>query len=254
MAKFNFEILNGNNPQAQYDAITTKNPLTFYLLSTGIGYFGSVKLFDATDGTFKNLVTDMLSDGFVADDVSVASTKAIIDYITDQVNDISALLQVKFFRKVESHTVTEAELTEGKISFPDGVNAGDVGLLFTADNDDQDGEESYYFISLMDYLQAVYTFESTNSIELVTGSDNKVTANLKIREDEQSVKVDTENGGIYIEKATEIDEEAPSNVKLVTEDVLVDYIKNTIIPSINKSISDATANMVTATVNSDSAE
>lgn len=250
MAKFSFEILNGNNPQTQYDAIATKNSLTFYLLSTGIGYLGSVKLFDATDGTIKNLVTDMLSDGFVADDVSAASTKAIIDYVADQVSSISALLTVKFFRKVESHTVTEAELTEGKISFPDGVKAGDVGLLFTADTDDKDGEESYYFISLVDYLQNVYTFASTDSIELTIDSNNKVTATIKIRADEQSLKVDSENSGVYIEKTSNVNKDNPSSVKLITESGLVNYIQNIIMPMVEKAISEATEDMVSVNVNS----
>jgi hypothetical protein len=250
MAKFSFEILNGNNPQAQYDSIITKNPLTFYLLSTGIGYLGSVKLFDATDGTIKNLVTDMLSDEFVADDVSAASTSAIVKYVTDKVKDISALLTVKFFRKVESHTITEAELSEGKISFPSGTKAGDVGLLFTADTDDKAGEESLYFISLTDYLQNVYTFESTNSIELTSDSNNKITATLKIKESEHSVKIDTEEGGLYLEKATTVNEKVPSSTKLITESSLVNYIKNIVIPMVEKSIAEATDDMVTVNVNS----
>ena len=98
--KFQFKLLTNTDPQAQYYAIVTKDPMTFYLLNTGIGYLGNVKLFDATDGTIKNLVTDMLSKDFVPDDVSAASTNAIVKYVTEKVSNISALLTVKFFRKV----------------------------------------------------------------------------------------------------------------------------------------------------------
>ena len=45
--KFNFKLLTSSDPQAQYDAIETKDNMTFYLLKNGIGYLGSIKLFDA---------------------------------------------------------------------------------------------------------------------------------------------------------------------------------------------------------------
>lgn len=250
MSKFQFRILTNTDPQAQYDAIVTKDPMTFYLLNTGIGYLGDVKLFDATDGTIKNLVTDMLSKDFVPDDVSAASTNAIIEYVSKQVTDISAMLTVKFFRKVESHTITEQEITDGMISFPEGAAAGDIGLLFTADTDDKDGGESYYFIPLTDYLQTVYSFVSSKSIELTVSSDNKVTANLKIKETEQSMKVDEENGGVYLEKAKTINDATPSSVKLITEEALIKYIQNTLMPAVKEAITEATEDLITVTVDS----
>lgn len=249
-SNFKFKILTNTDPQAQYDAIVTKDPMTFYLLNTGIGYLGDVKLFDATDGTIKNLVTDMLSKDFVPDDVSAASTNAIVKYVTEKVSNISALLTVKFFRKVESHTITEDDITKGEISFPEGAKVGDVGLLFTADTDDKDGGESYYFIPLTDYLQSVYSFVSSNSIEMVTGTDNKITANLKIREGEESIAIDKEKGGVYVEKATVIDETKPSTAKLITEDALVKYIQNVLMPTVKEAIVEATEDMVTVTVDS----
>lgn len=42
---FNFKLLTGANPAAQYAAIGTKDPLTFYLLNNGIGYLGDTALF-----------------------------------------------------------------------------------------------------------------------------------------------------------------------------------------------------------------
>ena len=252
---FKFKILTGADPQAQYDAITTKDALTFYLLNTGIGYLGSVKLFDATEDTgISNLVTNMLEAGFVADDTSAASTKAIVDYVADKVSNISAVLTTSFFRKVESHTLTADDLVNDAISLPANAAEGDVGLLFTADTDAEVGNESYYFISLVDYLQNVYTFESTNSIELVTGADNKITANLKVSADEKALQVG--ENGVYINKATAINDgdgtdeggDAPSADKLVTEEALVNYIVNSVLPAVNTAIAEALSDVVTAAI------
>lgn len=240
-SNFKFKLLTSADPQAQYDAIATKDAMTFYLLNTGIGYLGTVKLFDATvGGSTINLVTDMLADDFVADDVTAASTKAIVDYVTAQVSNISGVLTTSFFRKVESYTLTAEDLTNEAISMPDGMTEGTIGLLFTADTDNEAGGESYYFIPLTDYLQNVYDFESTNSIEMVTGENNKITANLKIKAGEESIKVDEENGGVYIEKATTVDEEKPSAAKLVTEDALVAFV--------NSAIQKALTDVVTAAI------
>ncbi len=258
MAAFKFKLLTSTDPQAQYDAITTKDTMTFYLLNTGVGYLGNVKLFDATaDGTaISNIVTDMLAEGFVADDTSVASTKAIIDYVAEKVSNVSGVLTTSFFRKVESHTLTADDLANDAITLPEGVVEGEVGLLFTADTDDTDGGESYYFISLKNYLQNVYTFESTNSIEMVTGADNKISANLKIKDGEESIVVDEENGGVYINKATVINDgdgtdeggTAPDAAKLVTEEALVNYIVNSVLPAVDAAIQEALETVVTYTV------
>ena len=241
-SNFKFKLLTSADPQAQYDAIATKDAMTFYLLNTGIGYLGTVKLFDATQsgGAITNLITDMLAEGFTPDDTSAASTKAIVDYVAEQVSNVSTVLTTSFFRKVESHTLTAGDLTNSAISKPADVAEGDVGLLFTADTDNEAGGESYYFIPLTDYLQNVYDFESTNSIEMVAGENNKITANLKSKAGEESIKVDEENGGVYIEKATTVDEEKPSAAKLVTEDALVAFV--------NSAIQKALTDVVTATI------
>ena len=46
--KFQFKLFTSSDPQAQYDALTTKDDYTFYLLKNGVGYLGNVKLFDAS--------------------------------------------------------------------------------------------------------------------------------------------------------------------------------------------------------------
>ena len=225
--KFNFKLLTSSDPQAQYDAIETKDNMTFYLLKNGIGYLGSIKLFDANaDGN--NIITNMLSEGYTGDNTSIASTKAIVDYVTTKISNISSILTTSFFRKVESHTITTEDLSNSSISIPEGTIEGDVGLLFTADTDGEDGGESYFFIPLNNYLENVYTPENSNSIDMTISSDNKIKAELKIKTEEESIKVDEVNGGIYLEKASIINEDAPSTTKLITEDVLVNYVKNII--------------------------
>ena len=259
-SNFKFKILTGADPQAQYDAIVTKDALTFYLLNTGIGYLGSVKLFDATDDYA--YVTNMLGDGYTGDDTTVASTKAIVDFVTAKVGNVADALTNKFFTQVVSHTITDDDLTNDRISLPEGTKTGDVGLLFTADTDNEEGGEDYYFISLVNYLQNVYTFESTDSIEMVTGAGNKISANLKIKDGEESIKVDEENGGVYIEKATAINDgdgtdeggEAPSATKLVTEEALVNYVINSILPAVDTAIAEALNDVVTAAIDDGTTE
>lgn len=254
-SNFKFRIFNGSDPVAQYNAVAAKDPMTFYLLANGIGYLGETKLFDATDDY--GIITDMLGEDYAGNDTTYASTKAIVDYVTTKVNDAAEMLTVSFFRKVVSHTLTEADFENEAISIPEGCAVGDVGLLFTSDTDAEDGGETYYFISLVDYLQHVNTFESTSSIELVADEDNKVTANLKIKSGEESIKIDTENGGVYIEKAATINdaEGQASAVKLVTEQALVNYIVSSIIPAINNtintSIEAALVDVITAAVEGD---
>ena len=237
--RFQFKLLTGADPQAQYDTIVTKDDMTFYLLKNGVGYLGSIKLFDANSDS--ELVTNMLTDGYTGDNTSIASTKAIVDYVTAKVSNASGILSTAFFRKVESHTITADDLTDSSITLPSGTVEGEVGLLFTADvNGNDDGDEQYFFISLKNYLKNVYTPENSNSINMSISSDNKIKANLKIKSDETSLKVDEENGGVYIEKATTVNEDAPSAAKLITEDVLVNYIKSVMANAITYTEDDGT--------------
>ena len=237
--KFQFKLLTSADPQAQYDAIVTKDDMTFYLLKNGVGYLGSVKLFDANSDS--ELVTNMLTDGYTGDNTSIASTKAIVDYVTAKVSNASGILSTAFFRKVESHTITADDLTDSSITLPSGTVEGEVGLLFTADvNGNDDGDEQYFFISLKNYLENVYTPENSNSINMEITSDNKIKAELNIKSDETSLKVDKENGGVYLEKASVVNEDAPSAAKLITEDVLVNYIKSVMANAITYTEDDGT--------------
>ncbi len=298
--KFKFKLLTGSDPQAQYDAITTKDSMTFYLLSTGIGYLGETPLFGGgakntvvmTSGILTNpeagklyvlsnvtynsdtltglyfydgstlssysnelisnyiqniLTTDMSAEDYAGDNDTIASTKAIIDLINTKLSD-SSIVNAAFFRKVESHTLTADDLTNTAIQLPDGAKEGDVGLLFTADTDAEDGGESYYFISLVSYLTSTYSVENSNSINMSMGSDNKIKAELNVKSTETSLKVDEENGGVYLEKATAVDDTTPSSDKLITEAVLVDYIQNSVLTAVTEAINEALADVVTYTV------
>ena len=298
--KFKFKLLTGSDPQAQYDAITTKDSMTFYLLSTGIGYLGDTPLFGGgaqntvvmTSGTLTSpesgklyvlsnvtynsetltglyfyngstldsysdelistyiqniLTTDMSTDGYTGDNNTIASTKAIMDLINAKLSD-SSIVNAAFFRKVESHTLTADDLTNSSIQLPSGAKEGDVGLLFTADTDAEDGGESYYFISLVSYLTSVYDVENSNSINMSMNSDNKIKAELNIKSTETSLKVDETNGGVYLEKATTVNDSTPSTDKLITEAVLVDYVQNAVLPAVTEAINKALADVVTYTV------
>lgn len=298
--KFKFKLLTGSDPQAQYDAITTKDSMTFYLLSTGIGYLGDTPLFGGgaqntvvmTSGTLTSpesgklyvlsnvtynsetltglyfyngstldsysdelistyiqniLTTDMSTDGYTGDNNTIASTKAIMDLINAKLSD-SSIVNAAFFRKVESHTLTADDLTNSSIQLPSGAKEGDVGLLFTADTDAEDGGESYYFISLVSYLTSVYDVENSNSINMSMNSDNKIKAELNIKSTETSLKVDETNGGVYLEKATTVNDSTPSTDKLITEAVLVDYVQNAVLPAVTEAINEALADAVTYTV------
>ena len=298
--KFKFKLLTGSDPQAQYDAITTKDSMTFYLLNTGIGYLGDTPLFGGgaqntvvmTSGTLKSpesgklyvlsnvtynsktltglyfyngstldsysdeliatyiqniLTTDMSTDGYTGDNNTIASTKAIMDLINAKLSD-SSIVNAAFFRKVESHTLTADDLTNSAIQLPSGAKEGDVGLLFTADTDAKDGGESYYFISLVSYLTSVYDVENSNSINMSMSPDNKIKAELNIKSTETSLKVDKTNGGVYLEKATTVNDSTPSTDKLITEAVLVDYVQNAVLPAVTEAINEALADVVTYTV------
>ena len=298
--KFKFKLLTGSDPQAQYDAITTKDNMTFYLLSTGIGYLGNTPLFGGgaqntvvmTSGTLTSpesgklyvlsnvtynsealtglyfyngstldsysdeliatyiqniLTTDMSTDGYTGDNNTIASTKAIMDLINAKLSD-SSIVNAAFFRKVESHTLTADDLKNSAIQLPSGAKEGDVGLLFTADTDAEDGGESYYFISLVSYLTSVYDVENSDSINMSMSADNKIKAELNIKSTETSLKVDKTNGGVYLEKATTVNDSTPSTDKLITEAVLVDYVQNAVLPAVTEAINEALADVVTYTV------
>lgn len=226
---------------------------------TGLYFYDGTGLKSFSDDLFATyiesiLVKDMSEEGYAGDDSTIATTKAIMSLINTRLSD-SSIVNAAFFRKVESHTLTEDDLTDSTIQLPEGAKAGDVGLLFTADTDDEDGNEQYYFISLVSYLTATYASADTASIKMTLNPEGNVfTADLKIKEGETSLKVDEENGGVFLEKTEEIDDEAPAADKLVTEAALVDYIQNSVLVAVDEAITEALADVVTYTIDDGTAE
>lgn len=302
--KFKFRLLTGTDPQAQYDAITTKDSMTFYLLGTGVGYLGETPLFGGgaqqtivmTSGTLTDpvagklyvlnevtyntetltglyfyngttlesysddliatyiqsiLTTDMSAENYAGDDNTIASTKAIMSLINAKLSD-SSIVNAAFFRKVESHTLTADDLTNTAIQLPTDAKEGDVGLLFTADTDDKNGNEQYYFISLVSYLTSTYGSENSDSITMTLSADNKFKADLNVASTEDSIIVNT--NGVSLKKTDVINDgdgttgTAPTADRLVTEAALVDYIQNSVLTAVNEAITEALADVVTYTV------
>ena len=224
--KFKFKLFTTADPQAQYNAVAEKDPLTFYLLSTGVGYLGSVKLFDATDDGI-TLVQTIADDN--ASTTDAASVKAITEYVAAKISAIN-VLTTKFFRDVKSHTLTDADMTNENISKPVDAKVGDIGILFTADtNDTDDSNESWYFISLMNYLNTVYSFVNGKTITFTVGEDNSVSAEVKIASDETALKAG--DNGLYIDKSTTVDAKNPSN-RLITESAVVNFVKEALADSV----------------------
>ena len=295
--KFKFHLLTGSNPQAQYDAITTKDPYTFYLTSDGIGYLGTIPLFGGSArfvfldiaGTYQTYETGKMylvtasgvnintpavladkgmyiatststlasfdDDVFMANmvnyiannaihstdvrslgknyegtDTTVMTSKAVTTFVHAVLDDVSVpAIQQAFFRKVELHTLTAADMSNAKISKLSTDKVGDIGLLFTRDNDPIDDsvpdyDEELFFINLNGFI-TTYTGTTSNTVEVtVDPSTFEITCNVVIATGENSIQVDTTNGGLKLNKTSTIDTTTPSSDKLVTEASLVAYI------------------------------
>ncbi len=230
MANFCFEILNGRDPQDQYNSIEKKDPMTFYLLSNGVGYLGEICLFDATiDGSgSKSVVTEITTDN--STDANLASVKAIVDYVTERVSNLtfSDVLTTKFFRNVESCVLNAALMGNPNVSVPSGCNVGDVGLLFTADVDGEDNDnEKYYFVSLVEYLNNMIEFVDTPNITFTLTKQNgttKVTPVLNY----DNIYMGSDQYGLLLKATNTI--EGTAKQLLVTDEAVIDYIAEVIIP------------------------
>lgn len=170
--KFKFNILTGDNADAKYAALTTKEPYTFYLLQTGKGYLGSTKLFDnsttqVTGKFFRDvqphvITSDDLTDSTITKPSGTVVGDSGLIFIADDDNttdgdEVKMFVPIKpsvdvtgkYFRNVVSYTVTANDLTNSLFSAPSDTKAGDTGLLFTADNNEtDDGDEKKYFVPI----------------------------------------------------------------------------------------------------------
>lgn len=323
--KFQFKLLTSTDPQAQYDAITTKDAYTFYLLGNGVGYLGNIPLFSgdaekfnivinagaltleagklyvvAVDGvtvgsdtipqgvyysadgstveniTYKTIaqyiadkaIKDMTADGYTGTDDTLATTKAIVDYVKNVVNNQS-ILEGKFFKEVARVKLTQDDI-DGVTSSPNVTAYGaifsgadnhvdDIGLVFTLDASDTASDNSndvYVFVNLHE-LMHTYTVESSDSITMTETPDgshgSKFKAELKVNSTEKSIVVDSD--GVHLEKATSINDgdgtdstPEPSADKLVTEEALVNYVVNSVLPAVDAAITEALKDVVTYSI------
>lgn len=305
MSGFQFKILKGSDPQAQYNAIPTKDSMTFYLLSNGTGYFGEILLFSAeinsdnssskfdtvtstgelaletgktyvvavdgvtvngdtlpcgiyysSDGTgvtnvtydsiakyiTEKAISDMTADGYTGDDDTIATTKAIVDYVKKTVSD-QKILEGSFFKKVRTVILTENDIngsselvtTYGNIFNDSGNHEGDVGLIFTLNSDSGD---IYTFVNLHELIN-VYKIESTDTISAIEtpgthGSVFKVS--LKINDE----SIEASKDGINIKKTGDLDKTltastARDNV-LVTEKSMEAFVRSVLEDYVSYSI------------------
>lgn len=228
MSKFKFRLFTNDNPQAKYEAVSPKDPMTFYLLNNGVGYLGETKLFDATSDGLVQVIEDTntsLTDA--------ASVNAIVKYVAGKMEAINAL-NIKFFRSVEHHVLKAEDFENEHIQIPEDASEGDIGLLFTVDNNnDEDEGDEFFFISLMNYLQTMHTFVSGKTVTLTVDENMAVTAEVKIASTETELKAGDD--GLFLDKVTAIDEENPTT-KLVTESALVSYIQDALSQMVTYSV------------------
>lgn len=156
--RFLFRVLKNLDPQAQYNAIEHKDPFTLYFLTNGTGYLGDIKIFDSDIfrriddlSTIKTLVTNMLDENFVPDDVSAASTKAIVEYVKKQIKSVTDIIP----DDTETLNQLANAIKEVKNSIPavpdklpaDGGNADTVGGKYASDFANADHKHNEYALS-----------------------------------------------------------------------------------------------------------
>lgn len=184
--------------------------------------------------------------------MTAAAVQALVASSTSAAGQLTA----KFFRTVELHELSQAEISNNTVEFdPINDTAGSKGLLFTADTDDVAGGETKYFINLNGYL-ATYGATNTQSITM-TLINNNFSASLNKKTGENSIVIDS--NGVSLLKTTDqvndgdgttdpetgIENTQASANRLVTEDKLVDYIQLKVLPAIDAAIETAMQNVVT---------
>ena len=202
---------------------------------------------------------DIKKEGWTESDDDLITSKAVTTLIKQEINSAD-IMNTKFFRLVEFHTITDADIQNSNIVKPTGTAVGDVGILFTADtNSTDDGDETKYFISLKDYLSATYSFTNSNSITFTeTEGENgakQVTAELKVAATEKAISV-TENG-VSLKRFNENDLDVkdgdgsteygpePDPDKIVTEKAMVKYVQDKVLTAVSEAITEALSDVVT---------
>lgn len=315
--RFQFRILTGNNPVTSYNAIATKDPFTFYLLSNGMGYLGDIPLFNVdtgkrikivtttgaltvennsiyafavdgitvggtaypqgiytTDGSgnvnnityrtiaqyiIDNAVEDMTGDNYTGDNNTVPTTKAVVDFVTDRIDDISDILNIHFFKNVKvSHPLTQNNIDNLTVNIDfDTANqtidlsdsgglgsephVGDVGLVFIIETgiEEESGAEeddTFVFVNLHSLINT-YSISSNTIDSTPTTNGHNTQFALEVKKSSILTAAALSAGADALAEGSTYDTSGLSNNNFITEQqlanimasVLKDYVKYTTI-------------------------
>ena len=175
----------------------------------------------------------MTGTGYTGDNDTVATTKAIVDYVNAQ-----PLLKSKFFKSVTYIKVTQNDLdglgVHDASIFPSDTHVDDIGMIFVLDSittPDDDSDDVEVFINLHELIN-IYDVENSDSINMTATNDGehgiKFKAELKVNTTENSIVVDS--NGVSLNKSNaSIDKTLDATAsadKLVTEASMVAYIRS----------------------------
>lgn len=238
---------------------------------TGVYQYDGTNMVSFTDAAVKAYLDNILLQDYADTSISadadhIPTAKAVKDLVTNSISDAlgdSDILNAKFFRLVESHVITADDLTNTNISIPAGTVEGDVGLLFTADNNEtSDGNEKFFFVNLKEYLKTRTTVAGSDVIDVQKTTDpgtgeETFTVDLIIPESEKSIVKTTD--GLTLKRFTATDTDVhdgdgtekygpePDPDKLVTEKAMVIYIQDKVLTAVSQAIEESLADVVTWT-------
>lgn len=262
--------------QGKIYAITTNGVITSSAQDAvaspkGIYYATSTStLEDITLASFTTAITNYIANNAVSStnatltsegasyegtDNEIMTAKAVTTFVNAVMGDVS-ILHSQFFRTVELHTLSSADISGGLISVAASDQAGDTGLLFTRDDDmtddvSGDSNQQKFFVNLKGYID-IYTGGASNDITVsVDSSTHVITATLNKKSGENSIIIDS--NGVSLNKTntihdgdgSDVNNPLPSADKLVTEADLIAYLQGTFLTTINTAISTAMEDVVT---------
>lgn len=262
--------------QGKIYAITTNGVITSSVQDAvaspkGIYYATSTStLEDITLASFTTAITNYIANNAVSStnatltsegasyegtDNEIMTAKAVTTFVNTVMGDVS-ILHSQFFRTVELHTLSSADISGGLISVAVTDQAGDTGLLFTRDDDmtddvSGDSNQQKFFVNLKGYI-GIYTGGTSNDITVsIDSSTNVITATLNKKTGENSIIIDS--NGVSLNKTntihdgdgSDVNNPLPSADKLVTEADLIAYLQGTFLTTINTAISTAMEDVVT---------
>jgi len=110
--KFRFKIFNSSDPDAQYAAVSTKDPMTFYLLANGKGYLGETPLFGGGSGLTINKTNGTINEGDGSDQSHPAPSQDKVVTEADLVTYINRKI-AEALSDVVTYVTDGTEITAG---------------------------------------------------------------------------------------------------------------------------------------------